>query len=179
MGSAIHLGGRDGSMIVRELAPAEPAAPVLSIRLRTDPRDPANTNHVRGWLIALRNGPRRIAGQVDEHGTRGDRLAVRDLAAQAEGDLVDLTPAARGRGLSYFRSADAAHNRFFSHQLAPRRDVVCWHPRPFVSPLGRRGPLRRARDRSGGRRRRRDHDARCRRRAALRDADGVAAMLRY
>ena len=47
---------------VHALAGADLGERVLSVYARTDPRDPANTNHVPGWLIAARKhlrSPRR------------------------------------------------------------------------------------------------------------------------
>jgi hypothetical protein len=123
------------AQLVRELALAEPERPVLSVHLRTDPRDPANTNHVPGWLVALRNGLRAAGDRADARGTREDRLALRALAPVVEEVLVDLTPADRGRGVSCFAEAGGRGPRVLTHQLAPRRDVVRWDRRPFVSPL--------------------------------------------
>lgn len=39
----------------------EPGAAVRSIHLRTDPRDPANTAHTPGWLVAAQRTARRFA----------------------------------------------------------------------------------------------------------------------
>ena len=44
---------------IRDLALRRPGTPVLSVYVRTDPRDPANTAAVPGWLVELRNSLRR------------------------------------------------------------------------------------------------------------------------
>jgi hypothetical protein len=124
-----------GVATVRELAGLPPGEPVLSIHLRTDPRDPANTNHVPGWLVALRNGLRSVSRQLEEDGARDDRLALRELRDLAEREIVALDPAERGRGVAWFLGADGGLDRRLILQLAPREDVVRWDERPFVSPL--------------------------------------------
>ncbi len=121
--------------LVRDLAVAPIGEPVLSLHLRTDPRDPANTNHVPGWLIALRNGLRTVTDHVERTATREERIALRDLLPRVEKAIVELTPAERGRGISYFIGADGSGELLLGHQLAPRDDVVRWDIRPFISPL--------------------------------------------
>jgi hypothetical protein len=37
--------------LIRDLALRRPGTPVLSVYVRTDPRDPANTAAVPGWLV--------------------------------------------------------------------------------------------------------------------------------
>ncbi len=120
---------------VRELAQVPAGAPVLSVHLRTDPRDPANTNHVPEWLVALRNGLRDVSRRVEDDGSRDDRLAIRDLRDRVEDEILALAPWERGRGLAWFVSPDGEVDRRLSLQLAPRRHVVEWDTRPFVSPL--------------------------------------------
>lgn len=44
--------------LIRDLAVRRPGTPVLSVYVRTDPRDPANTATPPGWLVELRNGLR-------------------------------------------------------------------------------------------------------------------------
>jgi hypothetical protein len=45
---------------VRQLALWRPGAPVLSVYVRTDPRDPANTVATPRWGIELRNALREV-----------------------------------------------------------------------------------------------------------------------
>ena len=120
---------------VRELAEPAHGGPVLSVHLRTDPRDPANTNHVPGWLVALRNGLRAVTQRLEQDGPREDRLAMRALRDRVETDILALEPSDRARGLALFASADGVIDRRFSLQLPPRDHVVRWDDRPFISPL--------------------------------------------
>jgi hypothetical protein len=121
--------------LVRRLAVLEPAAPVLSIHLRTDPRDPANTAQTPGWLIALRNGLREVSRDIERRGSREERLALRGLLERLEADLLALDAAGRGRGLAWFVSADRGLDERLTLQIPPRGHVVRWDARPFVSPL--------------------------------------------
>jgi hypothetical protein len=123
------------SRFLRELAILEPGEGTLSLYVRTDPRDPANTAHVPGWLVALRNGLREVGRRLEGGAPRGQRLAFRELADRVEGELFELDPAERARGVVWFVTPDRALDRRISLQLAPRADVVRWGPRPFVSPL--------------------------------------------
>jgi len=120
---------------VRELAEGPAGPPVLSVHLRTDPRDPANTAHVPEWLVALRNGLRDVSRRLEEVGSRDDRLAIRELRDRVEDDVLSLAPWQRGRGIAWFLSPDGEVDRRLTLQLAPRRHVVRWDDRPFVSPL--------------------------------------------
>ncbi len=121
--------------LVRDLAVAPSDGPVLSVHLRTDPRDPANTNHVPGWLITLRNGLRAVAERVERSDSRDERMVLRDLMPRVETDIADLTPAERGRAISYFIGADGSGKLFLAHQIPLRDDAVRWDARPFISPL--------------------------------------------
>jgi hypothetical protein len=121
--------------LVRQLAVLEPGVPVLSIHARTDPRDPANTAQTPGWLIALRNGLREVSRDVEGHGSREERLALRGLLEHLEVDLLALDAAERGRGLAWFISADRVLDERVTLQIPPRDHVVRWDARPFVSPL--------------------------------------------
>jgi hypothetical protein len=121
--------------VVRELAVLEPGAPVLSVYVRTDPRDPANTAQTPAWLVELRNGLREAARAVEASRERDDSPALRQLSARLERDVIALDPAARARGLAWFVTADAALDRRLSLQIPPREHVVRWDARPFVSPL--------------------------------------------
>jgi hypothetical protein len=121
--------------LIRDLAVRRPGTPVLSVYLRTDPRDPANTATPPGWLVELRNGLREVTRTVEEADTRGQRLALRDLRERVERELVALRPAERGRGLAWFVTAGAALDQRFTLQLPPHGTLVRWDDYPFVSPL--------------------------------------------
>lgn len=120
---------------LRTLVGPQPGAPVLSVHLRTDPRDPANTNHVPAWAIALRNGLRDVGRRLEISGTRDERLGFRDLAARVEAELLGATGEQRARGVSWFASADGKVDRRFALQIPPRDHVVRWDAEPFISPL--------------------------------------------
>jgi hypothetical protein len=119
---------------IRDLAVRTPGMPVLSVYVRTDPRDPANTAAVPGWEIALRNGLREVSHAAEE-GPREQRLGLRDLRDQVESGVLDLEPAARGRGLAWFLTADGSLDQRFTLQLPPASTLVRWDDLPFVSPL--------------------------------------------
>ncbi|HJV14042.1 MAG TPA: hypothetical protein VJ625_09130 [Propionibacteriaceae bacterium] len=121
--------------LVRELAILQPGVPVLSLHVRTDPREPANTAATPKWLVELRNGLRKVVDAADEKESRSERLARRELCAWAEREVLGLNPRDRARGLAWFISSDAAVNRRFTLQLPPRATLVRWDDRPFVSPL--------------------------------------------
>ena len=53
--------------LIRDLALRRPGAPVLSVYVRTDPRDPANTAAVPGWLMELRNCLREVSREVEQN----------------------------------------------------------------------------------------------------------------
>lgn len=118
--------------LVRDLAVAD-AGPVFSVHLRTDPRDPANTNHAPGWQIALRNGLRAVEDEIEERGTREERLAFRETGPAIARDLAFLSAAARGRSVSYF--AGPAGVLRIAHQLPLRDDTIRWDGRPYIGPL--------------------------------------------
>jgi hypothetical protein len=121
--------------LLRRLAVYEPDSPVLSVHLRTDPRDPANTARTPGWLVALRNGQREVLRAVEARGTREERLAVRDLLEQVETGILTEDPDERGRGVAWFVTADGSLDERLTLQVPPREHVLRWDARPFVSPL--------------------------------------------
>lgn len=121
--------------LIRQLAVREPDGPVLSVHLRTDPRDPANTARTPGWLVALRNGLREVSRAVEESGPREERLSLRGLLEQVETDVLAQDASERGRGLAWFMTADRTLDERLTLQLPPREHVVRLDPRPFVSPL--------------------------------------------
>lgn len=121
--------------LIRDLAVRRPGPPVLSVYVRTDPRDPANTATPPGWLVELRNGLREVSHTVDDGDARGHRLGLRDLRERVEREIVALRPAERGRGLAWFLTADGALDERFTLQLPPHGTLVRWDNCPFVSPL--------------------------------------------
>jgi len=120
---------------IRMLATAELPGPVLSIVLRTDPRDPANTRHTPAWQISLRTALQDLAETVERDGSREERLALRELAPALQRELAELPADRRGRGLAWFVSADRSLDRRHALQLPPSGDVVRWDARPYVAPL--------------------------------------------
>lgn len=121
--------------LLHQLATAAPGAGVLSAHLRTDPRDPANTNHQPAWHIALRNGLRAVEAQLEAGDDRDARLAFRGLADRLDAELPDLDPAERGRSVSVFVTADGTLDVRVTLQLPLAADTVRWDRRPFISPL--------------------------------------------
>lgn len=118
---------------LRALATETPDQPVLSVYVRTDPRDPANTNHTPAWEIELRNGLRAVSEKLD-----GDQTQLRSfeaLRARVERELVELSASERGRSVAWFLQADGETSRRMTLQVPVRRDQVVWDDRPFVSPL--------------------------------------------
>lgn len=109
--------------LIRDLAVRRPGTPVLSVYVRTDPRDPANTAAVPGWLVELRNGLRGVSREVDEGESRDQRLAVRELRERVERDVLALEPAERGRGLAWLRTADGTLDHRFTLQVPPLADT--------------------------------------------------------
>lgn len=118
-----------------ELASLEPATPVLSVHLRTDPRDPANTNHHPAWHIDLRNGLRDLEAQLEDGDDRDGRLALRELAEQLDTEISALEPSQRARSISLFLTADRDVDITLSSQLPLQESVVRWDRKPFISPL--------------------------------------------
>jgi hypothetical protein len=120
---------------IRDLALRRPGTPVLSVYVRTDPRDPANTATVPGWLVELRNSLREVSREVDLRESRERRIAMRELRERVERDVLALEPAERGRGLAWFRTADGTLDHRFTLQLPPLRTLARWDDRPYISPL--------------------------------------------
>lgn len=118
---------------VRELAVAQPDTAVLSVYVRTDPRDPANTAVTPGWAIELGNELRDVTRQLQGTGTQ--RSQLRDLCVRTERDVLALDATERARGIAWFRTVDGALDRRFVLQLPPPSTLVRLDGRPFVSPL--------------------------------------------
>jgi hypothetical protein len=123
--------------MVRELATLQPGAPVLSLHIRTDPRDPANTAATPKWQVELRNGLREVADATIEEESRSRRLNRPELCAQAEREVLALHPRERARGLAWFITSDGAVNRRFTLQLPPRATLVRWDDRGGAAGRGR------------------------------------------
>ena len=123
------------SELLQRLAVADDVGPVLSLYLRTDPREPANKNQTPAWLVELRNGMRGLARRLDEDGPREERLALRELSDRIEDEVIALDPAKRARGLAWFIAPGGGLDHRLSLQLPPRENHVIWDSRPFVSPL--------------------------------------------
>ncbi len=87
--------------VLHYLATAEPKPLIISIHVRTDPRDPANTGSTPAWLIKLRNGLRVIAERFESGGDRDARLAFRSARKRIEQRLTGLTPAGRARSVAW------------------------------------------------------------------------------
>ena len=111
---------------IRDLALRRPGTPVLSLYLRTDPRDPANTAAVPRWLIELRNSLREVSREVDMRESRGRRMAIRELRERVERDVLALEPAERGRGLAWFQTAHGSLDHRFTLQLPPPQTLARW-----------------------------------------------------
>jgi hypothetical protein len=139
---------------IRDLALRRPGTPVLSLHVRTDPRDPANAAAVPGWLIELRNSLRMVGREADERESREQRMAARELRERVERDVLALEPAGRGRGLAWFRTADGSVDHRFTLRLPPLRTLRDAALQPARALAGETiGALTRAvRRRSAGRR---------------------------
>lgn len=121
--------------LVKELATLAPGVGVLSAHLRTDPRDPANTNHQPAWHIALRNGLRAIETELEAGDDRDARLAFRELSERLDTQLPELEPSERGRSISVFVTHGGEVDVRVTLQLPLLQDTVRWDRRPFISPL--------------------------------------------
>jgi hypothetical protein len=120
--------------LVQARAGRDPGEPVLTIVLRTDPRDPANTAGTPAWAIGLRNGLRAVAETLEGQ-ARDERLAFRELRERVQDDLLALGPAERARGIAAFVTPSRSVDHRVTLQLPPVDHVVRWDRRPFVSPL--------------------------------------------
>ena len=120
--------------VLRDLAAAPPKQLVVSVHVRTDPRDRANTSNVPAWLIELRNGLGTISDWIETSGERAERLAFRELRPRIEHELLHLSPAERARSVTWILDTDGNSQRF-SLQLPLRGNRVVVDTKPFVSPL--------------------------------------------
>jgi len=94
---------------LRALATETSDQPVLSVYVRTDPRDPANTNHTPAWEIELRNGLRAVSENLD--GDQTQQRSFEALRARVERELVELSASERGRSVAWFLQADGETSR--------------------------------------------------------------------
>jgi len=120
---------------IKALATTDPAGAVLSVVLRTDPRDPANTRRRPAWQVSLRTGLQDIREAAERNGSREDRMALRALQEPLQSELDQLPRGELGRGIAWFVTADRSLDRRHVFQLPPSREVVRWDARPYVAPL--------------------------------------------
>ncbi len=118
-----------------ELTGATSSSPVLSLYLRTDPRDPANTAADQGWLVTARNQLRAIGTRLEETAPRDDRLAFRALAGRVLDTLAGLSPHELARTLAWFVSLDGALDRRYVLHLPVAEQIVRLDAGPYVAPL--------------------------------------------
>lgn len=118
---------------LRDLIDHESDGPVLSVFCRTDPREPANMSDSPGWLIALKNGLKNLASEVEADGTAHE--AALRLSAEAERRLTAVSPAERGRSVALFLSAGGEVDRFETFQIPVREDMVTLDAGPVIWPM--------------------------------------------
>ena len=118
--------------LIRDLAVRRPGTPVLSVYVRTDPRDPAK----HGRRAGVAGGAAQRPARGEPRGRRGGvpRPAAGSAGAAGAGRTRGAR-AERGRGLAWFRTADGALDHRFTLQVPPLRTLVCWDDLPFVSLL--------------------------------------------
>lgn len=109
------------------LVRATPTAPVLSVYLRTDPRDAGNA----AARTALASGLKAVA---DRAGERDHKLAFRELHDRLLADVVALHGAERGRSVAWFVALDGSLDERFTLKLAPPDASVHLDARPYVAP---------------------------------------------
>ncbi len=118
--------------VFRDLIDRETEGPILSVFCRTDPRDPANVSETPGWLVALRNGLRDAAAQVE--GDHEATEAIRRLSKQAEDRLINASAHDRGRSVALFLSADGTIDIFHTFQIPLREDIVVFEDGAVIWP---------------------------------------------
>ena len=118
--------------LFRDLIDRETDGPVLSVFCRTDPRDPANVSDTPGWLVALRNGLRDAAAQVE--GDHEATEAIRRLSKEAEDRLTRASAHDRGRSVALFLSADGSIDIFHTFQIPLREDLVVFEDGAVIWP---------------------------------------------
>lgn len=120
---------------LQRLAAARPAVPVLSIYLRTDPRDPANTRAAPAWKAALTNGLGAVAERLENGEDRDSRLAFRSLHERLLARAEELEGTDLGRSVAWFVALDGSLDERHVSRLPVAEHVVQLDARPFVSPL--------------------------------------------
>jgi hypothetical protein len=120
---------------LQRLTAIDGGPPVVSVYLRTDPRDPANTRAAPAWRAALSGGLGEVAERLEAGGDRDARLAFRDLHERLLAEAEGLDPAALGRGVAWFVALDGSLDERFVSRLPLAADLVRLDARPFVSPL--------------------------------------------
>ena len=120
---------------LRRLAAARPAVPVVSVYLRTDPRDPANTRAAPAWRAALTNGLGEVAEQVERGEDRDSKLAFRDLHERLLAQAEALDGPELGRSVAWFVALDGSLEERHVSRLPVADHLVRLDARPFVSPL--------------------------------------------
>jgi len=120
---------------LQRLATANGSAPVVSVYLRTDPRDPANMRAAPAWRAALANGLGAVGERLEAGSDRDSRLAFRALHERLLSRAAQLDGAELGRGLAWFAALDGSLEERYTSRLPLAGDLVQLDARPFVSPL--------------------------------------------
>jgi Bacterial archaeo-eukaryotic release factor family 10 len=120
---------------LQRLATVRGTAPVLSVCLRTDPRDPANTRAAPAWSAALTNGLGAVAEQLEAGEDRDAKLAFRGLHERLLAEAESLEGADLGRAVAWFVSLDGSLEERYVSRLPVGEHLVRLDARPFVSPL--------------------------------------------
>jgi hypothetical protein len=128
----MHAGLDHG--VLERLGTVAAEAPVLSVYLRTDPRDPENTRAAPAWRSELTTGLNEIAEELERTGDRDSRLAFRTVHERVLDQIGALDGPALGRSLVWFLSLDGALDERYTARLPLRGSLVRLDARPFVSP---------------------------------------------
>jgi hypothetical protein len=120
--------------VLERLGTTAAGAPVLSIYLRTDPRDPENTRAAPAWRSQLTTGLNEIAETLERTGDRESRLAFRSVHERVLDQVGALDGPALGRSLVWFLSFDGTLDERYTARLPLRASLVRLDARPFVSP---------------------------------------------
>lgn len=120
---------------LQRLATVRGAAPVLSVYLRTDPRDPANTRAAPAWSAALTNGLGEVAERLEAGEDRDAKLAFRGLHERLLAEAEGLEGADLGRAVAWFLALDGSLEERYVSRLPVGDHLVRLDARPFVSPL--------------------------------------------
>ncbi len=118
---------------LRELVDRDTGGTVLSVFVRTDPRDPENSSEHPGWTISLKNGIREAIAAI-EPGHESHQAALK-LAAEAERRLQSASAAERGRSVALFLGADGSIDEFHTFQIPVRQGYVTFDSGPVVWPM--------------------------------------------